>query len=207
MRINMTLATDLSEFSPQKKLKKILVSTEGARTEVEYFEHLNVLYDAIVVEPIPRDSKSAPKNVLSAMIQYVKSEDIGSDAIFWIVVDIDKHPTIQFEEIHNWCKEHQEYNLAISNPCFELWLILHYEFKSQYKNHKECKSYFNTNYGNSPDIPWFKSITKSHVQRAYKFAKENDTTGTTGWPIELGCTTVYRIVENYISYDSNVHLN
>ena len=199
----MTLATELKEFPQNKKLKRILVSTEGKRTEVEYFERLNVLYDAIIVEPIPRDTKSAPKNVMEAMIQYVDNKNIGNDAIFWLVVDIDKHPSIQFENIQKWCKEHQEYNLAISNPCFELWLILHYEHKTQFKNHKECKSYFNVNYGNAPNVPWFKLITKNHVMRAYDFAKKSDTSDSSGWPIESGCTNVYRVVENYINYDSD----
>ena len=191
-----------SEFldEPLKtKLTKILVSTEGMRTEPEYFEHLNYLYGAAVIEPIPRDSKSSPLNVLEAMKQHVKVNKLGENVILWLVVDIDKHPEIQFEKIHNWCNENPEYNLAISNPCFELWLILHHENKIKFEDHKVCKEYFKMKYGNRRNTPKYKNLTKSNVENAYNRAKSNDTTVESGWPIESGCTTVYRVVRNYMN--------
>ena len=200
----MVIPKSFDSIPSQIRKKRILVSTEGMRTEPQYFEHLNKLYGAPIVEPIPRDSKSAPKHVLEAMKVFVSENKVVGNIELWILVDIDDHPVVQFEDIHAWCVKNPEYQFAISNPCFELWLILHHENKNSFKDHKECKSYFKSNYGNRRNIPRYDWLNFSDVKSAYDRAKQLDTTDASGWPIESGCTTVYRVVENYISYESDV---
>ena len=199
----MAISTNISAVSIPNRKTRVLVSTEGMRTEPLYFEHLNKLYGAPIVEPIPRDTKSAPKHVLESMKRYVReNKEVGGSEL-WILMDIDVHPVSQFEEIHAWCKEHPEYKLAISNPCFELWLILHHEGKTLFRDHKECKSYYIKRYGNRRNIPRYDWVTFSHVKNAYDRAKQSDTSSSVGWPVKPGCTTVYRVVEHYVHIENN----
>jgi len=45
----------------------------------------------------------------------------------WIVVDADSWPEDQLLELHGWSTEDSRYGLAVSNPKFEFWLLLHFE--------------------------------------------------------------------------------
>ena len=124
--------------------------------------------------------------------------NIGSETKLWVVVDRNKHHIHHFEEIVNWCEANHQYKLAISNPCFELWLILHHESANQFKDHKQCQEYCRKKLGYRKNKPNFSKLRISNVIDAVSRAKGLDTTNAIGWPIDSGCTTVYRIIENYV---------
>ena len=193
----MNTKNHLSRSAENTKRQKIIVSAEGKKTERAYIKHLNRIQTDFHIELVPYKD-SAPINVFRALREYVADISNRLDLKYWIVVDRDEHYIPHFEEIVKWCKTNKKYNLAVSNPCFELWLIFHHEDYNDFTNHQECINYYYRKYGNRrKKRAYLSELTIAKVKDAVNRAKNLDTTNTIGWPIESGCTTVYRIIEDY----------
>lgn len=61
------------------------------------------------------------------MKRQLKKEGLRTTDEAWLVVDQDQWTEQQLEQLFAWSKEQENYHLALSNPCFELWLLLHFE--------------------------------------------------------------------------------
>ena len=55
--------------------------------------------------------------------QVAKDENLGYDEV-WCVFDIDDHP--QIDDAKQQARDNGV-RLAVSNPCFELWVLLHFQ--------------------------------------------------------------------------------
>ena len=192
----MTVSERFSRTSNNTK-NLIIVATEGKVTEPAYFEKLNKIQGRFLIE-VAEYIDSSPKHVLQALKNRAKLSEIDTHVKLWVVVDRDKHHKHHFEEIVTWCKSNHQYGLAISNPCFELWLIFHHESTNQFENHKFCQEYCRKKFGYRKNKPNFTKLKISDVKDAVKRAKKIDKTNSLGWPIESGCSTVYRIIEDYV---------
>lgn len=111
--------------------RMIIIATEGSVTEVAYFTQLND--DAILssnkfqIKVIPpENNRSSPNHVLRSLTNFKKEYQIKADDELWMVIDRDRWSVQMLSEIHRQCKQ-KGIGLCISNPCFELWLILHYQ--------------------------------------------------------------------------------
>lgn len=114
--------------------KTLLVFCEGERTEPEYLEALkrepsvrDMASVDLRVEFVPNGSK--PRTLVSKAADAHRRAVEGEDEIdeFWCVFDVewpDNHPGLK-EAIQQ--ARQVGINLAVSNPCFELWLILHFQ--------------------------------------------------------------------------------
>lgn len=135
----------VSKIEPKKLL---FIAFEGSVTEPKYFLSINqILKDSpnysVKIYPIirfRRDGLSHPKHVRDGIIEYfeekIKSNFDKKRDELWIVIDIDHH----FKGIKGKSEEsaYNEYleslntkngiaiKPAISNPSFELWLLLHF---------------------------------------------------------------------------------
>lgn len=137
--------------------KILFLAMEGRVTEEEYFYRITELFDEIknhiqiitimenAVYTAPRCrtqeqhlelSKSHPKQLLAKMDQFKRNEDQKfqfakhPDDEFWLIMDVDDH--FSPEKIQDWCETLQDcdkkgYRYTISNPFFELWLLLHFD--------------------------------------------------------------------------------
>lgn len=108
-----------------------VIATEGQRTESKYFSDLNAEEyfpnNNVKVEIIPSENGlSAPRHVLGRLDDFKKKYRIKEDDELWMVVDRDfKSWTVkELSESRQLCAQ-KGYSLALSNPCFELWLLLH----------------------------------------------------------------------------------
>jgi hypothetical protein len=75
------------------------------------------------------DGKSAPEHVLDRLDEYKKEFEVGEGDQFWLVCDCDHW--IKSGHIKNLAGVMREcrqkgIQVALSNPCFELWLLLHF---------------------------------------------------------------------------------
>ena len=43
----------------------------------------------------------------------------------WCVIDVDRWPQKQIEELHAFCAQKDNWHLVISNPSIEIWLLYH----------------------------------------------------------------------------------
>lgn len=76
-----------------------------------------------------KDGMSAPQHVLARLDEYIKEYEIGEGDEFWLVCDCDHW--ITGGHIKNLARVIQEcrqkrIRVSLSNPCFELWLLLHF---------------------------------------------------------------------------------
>ncbi|WP_242606587.1 RloB family protein [Protofrankia symbiont of Coriaria ruscifolia] len=98
--------------------------TEGERTEPDYFKGLARAVRATGVRVVKAKivgSGSDPETVVRQALSHREREE-ELDAC-WCVVDVDSHATLDKAIALAFS---EKIALAISNPCFEVWLIWHY---------------------------------------------------------------------------------
>ena len=49
------------------------------------------------------------------------------DDVLWFVLDVDKWKRESIQELIDACEKDNIWHIAISNPCFEVWLLYHLE--------------------------------------------------------------------------------
>ncbi len=118
---------------PYKERKPIiLIATEGEVTEPEYLEGLKraVKNPRVEIEVfggvgVPKTLVASAKKRKKAAEKRARREN-DDNLLFdevWCVFDVDEHPNIADAK---QMAEDNDIELAISNPCFELWLYLHF---------------------------------------------------------------------------------
>ena len=108
---------------------------EGKKTEPDYFKALGrtLDYDRVQLKPVP--GVGVPITIAEIAVKWAsdvgltraksKSRDpYSSKDQVWAVFDRDEHP--RFDAAVALCEQHGV-DVARSNPCFEIWLILHHE--------------------------------------------------------------------------------
>ncbi|SFW32582.1 RloB family protein [Chitinophaga sancti] len=124
--------TDFIRESGSKDKEKIIVlAYEGADTERLYFEAVKNCHrfnkDLIELHALkrpPGDHASSPRHVFSKLKREAKDEyNFGPKDELWMVIDTDRWRNIP--EIVAECQTQKNMFAAVSNPCFELWLLLH----------------------------------------------------------------------------------
>jgi hypothetical protein len=108
--------------------RRFLIFTEGAKREVRYFEAIGVDERRISVLVFGADRQtndSSPEQTLARAIAQIKKSPLMEDDRVWLVIDKDRWSEKQLMIVQRTCSD-KGWNLAISNPCFELWLYLHY---------------------------------------------------------------------------------
>jgi hypothetical protein len=120
----------------QRDARLFVIAAEGGVTEKQYFEGLR---EHQVIDPrrvrieVIEDAdgtRSAPQHVLSRMNEF-RQRYYLNDALdqLWLVIDVDHwsapaHVPSLSQVIQ--AARQKGYFVAVSNPCFELWLLLHF---------------------------------------------------------------------------------
>ncbi len=122
----------------------VWLACEGEVVEPRYLDGVKYYYRTrgVNLEIVPRDN-SSPKAVLGAILKTKKSRDSNSDDLFWIIIDRDKWPNRTLSEVARQCRS-SGIGMALSNPCFEFWQLLHYQDpQEEYINCKPLKALVN----------------------------------------------------------------
>ena len=118
----------LSRRTGQRPYRPVCwVSTEGT-TERDYFR-MAVFKDARASVKYPKDvhpSRRNPAAVLKRLQKEIGSESLRKGDEAWVVVDVDNYEG-ELGDLLAWCEGHPGYHLAVSNPKFELFLVMHFE--------------------------------------------------------------------------------
>lgn len=114
----------------KRSAKLIIIATEGRKTERIYFESLARNYDSskIHVEVIEKlDNNSSPNMVLEQLNSFTNEYNLDENDELWMVIDRDYQSweIAMIKSIAQLCRQKKGYYLALSNPAFELWLLLH----------------------------------------------------------------------------------
>jgi hypothetical protein len=113
----------------RRKLRTLcLVSAEGS-IEQDYFKMYPFLKcgKSICFVRNEHPSKRNPLAVLNRMKKDIEGRGFQKNDEAWIVVDVDNYCDEELSKLFEWAKKKKQYHVAISNPKFELFLVMHYE--------------------------------------------------------------------------------
>jgi hypothetical protein len=201
--------------------KLIAIATEGYRTEVSYFNALsspryyrNPRIHVEVLERVTTDS--SPAHVLQMLDEFKKEFKLRVYDELWMVIDYDRWGEKKISSIAQLC-EQKGYNLALSKPCFELWLLLHLTSLDVYDDMQKDEFLKNPKVGSRslleneivnlvggynsarPNCDQFIPNIELAIERARKL----DTNPGHRWPNELG-SRVYLLAEKIIAETSDI---
>lgn len=131
-----------SRSAPSKRLKrKIFVAAEGEVTEREYVQILRDMGCDELHFVQPRRCKSSPGHVLLRMQEALKKDPLllKEDGA-WLLVDRDAWEESHMKRLFTWEKQDPRHHVVISNPCIELWLLLHFEDGAGATNAEICQA-------------------------------------------------------------------
>ena len=114
----------VSRRSKQTQIRHtILIVTEGKETEPNYFNKWKSELRKVASVKIVGGDKCGthPRNIVEYAIAMKRGASYDH---VWCVFDRDSHP-----KIHEAIKmaEGNDLDYALSNPCFELWLLIHFQ--------------------------------------------------------------------------------
>lgn len=195
--------------------KLIVIATEGQKTETKYFQDLAVYSEnsKVRVEILDRiTTASSPQDIIKLLDKFYTEFKLDSGDELWLVIDTDRWRH-QLVHIARECKQ-KGYFLAVSNPCFEFWLLLHLVDLKEYKKSTLIELKQNKKAGKHSRSRLDKEImdilgsynksnidTKAflpNVHIAIKIAEALDIKPKERYPNELG-SHVYRLVKKIIS--------
>lgn len=198
----------------------IVIASEGKDTELIYFKALAKEYanPRVHVHILERSedeqNNSSPEHVLKQLNDYKGQYELEADDELWLVVDKDRWTDAMLSHVAAECSREVSMHMALSNPCFELWLLLHLEDASLLSPEEQKLWTENRRKSKSAD-PYLKVRLRqkmgsyhesaydapsliAHVESAIERARALDRNPSDRWPQTLG-TRVYLLVESVTS--------
>lgn len=200
----------------RRKVKPvILIVTEGSQTEPKYFEHFRSRKSNIDIHVVGSRTGAGETDYISLIrraIDYQTKNQISvkeGDAI-WVVADGDVNynnpdPVTAKEAQLTKARKlagNRGIRIAISNPCFEPWYLLHFEYTTKFlKNYpavRELLLGFLPGYEKNSDVyPMLFQYTEEAVKRAKRLENYHLQNGDkVPYGIKINpFTDVYQLVE------------
>ncbi len=197
--------TDRKRGNYSRKSKRvILVSYEGKnKTEKIYFNNFCNRENDFVIQIVP-GNETDPVNLVKQTIQ--KKNELGLD------LDADDRAFCIFDTDTKMQKEKQiieainlasKYNIKIvtSCPCFEVWLLLHYEYTTGYLDNdsvisklRKHNDKYEKNYNIYPEIKTYVNTAIANAKKLEKYQLEKKKKKNS---VEANPhTNVYEIIED-----------
>lgn len=177
--------------------KLFVLVTEGKKTEPQYFSIFQGKNFNVTIKCL-KGAASAPPHLLRRIKRYIKEEGLEPGDEAWLILDKDQWTDEQLQELTKWANSEENLGLALSNPHFEFWLLLHFEDGLSITSVRNCRmrlERYLPNYDKSLEQT---KITYEQVEEAIRRAEQIDDPPCVSWPKKLGSTTVYRLVKNIL---------
>ena len=171
-----------------------VIATEGEHTEKQYFAVFSNRRVRVWTLPTGEDHQSAPHHVLSRLDKFKQEHDLNEEDTLWLMVDVDHRRAGELDPI---CREavQKGFGLAISNPCFELWLLLHFaEADASDMRCGAVETRLRTVLGSYNKTNLNMELYHPQMAEAIQRARALDTNPQARWPDFPG-THVYKVVE------------
>ncbi len=174
----------------------VVIATEGKATEQQYFSLFGSSRVQVKVLPTGEDNHSSPEYVLDRLREYRETYDLGGEDELWLMVDVDRWGTAKLAKVTKEAVD-AGVKLAISNPCFEVWLLYHHV--EQVDETDKCgnvvKALRAALGGSYNKANLAVEQFRPYVETALERARNSDVHLGRRWPHETG-THVYRMVRN-----------
>ena len=198
----------------------IVIASEGKDTERIYFKALAKEYTNprvhvhILERGVDEQNNSSPEHVLKQLNDYKRQYELEADDELWLVVDKDRWTEAMLSRVATECSQEVAMHMALSNPCFELWLLLHIEDAASLTPEEQKQWMENRRKSKNAD-PYLKVRLRQkmgayhessydalalivHVEDAIERATVLDENPTDRWPQTLG-TRVYLLAESVMN--------
>ena len=205
--------------------KLFVLSYEGIITEKKYFQDFraseyfnnNGLIEIVPLKR-PKDKGSDPFSVKKLLNEAKKEYGFKISDEFWLIIDRDDWESIHklsFDDLVTECKNEDNFYLAMSNPCFEIWLVLHLKNLSEFTKEEQALIFENAKIGNKnyidilvsqlqggrgynkrPNPNIYLPLTKTAIERAKSIDNLKD-----DYPKSIG-THLYKLIEKLIDNES-----
>lgn len=186
---------------PRRERRRLyVVATEGSKTEAIYFDQFNNdrFRKNVRVEILAKIGASSPEAALKRLQRYERENNLEPGDELWVVVDVDNWGPEALDRLCVECRR-AGYQVAVSNPCFELWLVLHQEKPPKPLTTQSCHRalerllgrYEKANY----DVTKLMSYVDAAIRHASQLDQEEDP--DTLWPHSTG-THVYKLVQKLV---------
>ena len=198
----------------------IVIASEGKDTERIYFkalakEYTNPRVHVHILERSENEqNNSSPEHVLKQLNDYKIQYELEADDELWLVVDKDRWTEAMLSRVATECSQEVAMHMALSNPCFELWLLLHMEDAASLTTEEKKQWMENRRKSKNAD-PYLKVRLRQemgsyheadydalslivHVEDAIERARALDKNPNDRWPQTLG-TRVYMLAESVMN--------
>ena len=198
----------------------IVIASEGKDTERIYFKALAKEYTnpRVHVHILKRSedekNNSSPEHVLEQLNEYKCQYELEADDELWLVTDKDHWTEAMLSRVATECMQDVSMHMALSNPCFELWLLLHLvdvasltpeEQRLWMENRRKSKSsnpylkvLLRQKMGSYHESAYDVLTLIVHVEVAIERARLLDKNPADRWPQTLG-TRVYLLAESVMN--------
>lgn len=116
----------------KRKIRKVIHVLPEGQTERDYLA-MDAMQAAVqsgerIALKLVRGHKGQtdPASLVRQMKAHLRKEDFRSDDEAWLVIDVDEWTDEQIACAIEWESSDPRYHLAISNPKFELFLLMHF---------------------------------------------------------------------------------
>jgi len=208
---------DFERPEDKRLAKLIIIATEGRKTERIYFEALAEFYESknIHVKVLEKlDNNSSPESVFEQLNEFSLEYKLDENDELWMVIDRDYQSWEEqaIKSVAQMCYQKKGFFLALSNPAFELWLLLHFvdcseleieEKERMFQNRRvsRSKTYMKKAVGDQiggfNESKYDPMIFIPHAKRAINNSKKLDEKPNSRWPNFLG-TRVHRLTDKII---------
>lgn len=198
----------------------IVIASEGKDTERIYFKALAKEYTNprvhvhILERSVDEQNNSSPEHVLKQLNDYKSQYELEADDELWLVIDKDRWTEAMLSRVATECSQEVAMHMALSNPCFELWLLLHIEDATSLTLEEQMLWMENRRRSKNAD-PYLKVRLRqqmgsyhessydtlaliAHVEEAIERARALDNSPADRWPQTLG-TRVYLLAESIMN--------
>jgi hypothetical protein len=141
------IKTDFKRKSGLRDARLFVIAAEGCDTEKLYFEAIKNTFKntRIHIEVLNRTdfgiaaNNSSPKDVLKTLDEFKKLHNLKKDDQLWLIIDRDRQ-NVSDKQLSEVAKQvvQKKYFLGLTNPCFEFWLVLHFENPNDFDAEKQA---------------------------------------------------------------------
>ncbi|ODS35603.1 MAG: hypothetical protein A7316_03540 [Candidatus Altiarchaeales archaeon WOR_SM1_86-2] len=161
---------------PIKPRRFVVIVCEGAKTETQYFNGFNERNSGVKIVPL-YENCNGPKSIVESAEKQIDKYDLNLDEGdgLWCAFDVDENTNDMIAYAVKIADENN-IRIALSNPCIELWFLLHYPWSYNWtltrkEAFKELKGFIKDYDKNYPEIY---SMLKDKLPTAIENAKKLD---------------------------------
>lgn len=158
----------------KRSISTMWIFCEGEKTEIHYFKHLrsDLRIQKLQIKVNYSDDKNALGIVNYALNSLNRRRDYLPGDIIACVFDRDQNSPEELERAKKLASQ-KGIEIIFSNPCFEFWILSHFECYKRSLEKEVLKSKLISSLGQyNKNDPLLYEKTKDHISDAIKFSKE-----------------------------------